>query len=400
MRKTKIRTDNFFNLVTQRALAEKLVGYVNKEFYAQQYIAVIQAKYNLEKIYRLDLGQNNDGCSREVEARYRELSQKQDLSLYIKDYPEFICWDLLQKIAALHRIPREEWILFSAGLDQMIGIIAAAFLQLNDRIMVNSPSFYLFEEYSRRMGAIPIYLQLWEEEGFEWNTETFDEYRDILKKFSPRLIWLANPNNPTGGLYPNDLVEYIVDEAANYFAFVVVDEAYGEYVDPDGGVNSASRLLDRYDNLIVLRTFSKAYGLASLRIAYALSSNPYIIQALRLHRAYFPITQLSFDVATAALEHIGYLGEVREKTARRKEYLTRELQTLPQVSYIDSQTNIMMIKHDKLSDEGLIHHLEQSGIIVARVPGEEDLCKKYIRMTLGKEEENRYFIEALRKIKA
>lgn len=399
MRKTKIRTDNFFNLVTQRALAEKVIGYVNKEFYAQQYIEVLRAKYNLDRIYRFDLGQNNDGCAREVEHSFRDLIQKQNTSQYIKDYPEFICWDLLQKIAAMHRIPREEWILFSAGLDQMIGIIAAAFLQLNDRIMVNSPSFYLFEEYSRRMGAIPIYLQLWEEEGFEWTSETFDEFRDILKKFSPKLIWLANPNNPTGGLCPNDLVEYIVDEAANYFAFVVVDEAYGEYVDPTGGVNSASRLLDRYENLIVLRTFSKAYGLASLRIAYALSSNPYIIQALRLHRAYFPITQISFDVAAAALEHFDYLDEVREKTGKRKEYLIRELQTIPHISYIDSRTNIMMLKHDNLSDEGLIHHLEKSGIIVARVPGEEDLCKKYIRITLGKEEENRYFIDALKKIK-
>ncbi len=398
MKKTKISTNNFFNLGTQRVIYEKGGGYVNKEFYIQEYIQEIKNKYNLKKIYRFDLGQNNDGCALEVENRFKELSQSKDLRKYIKNYPEFICRDLTRKIANLHQVDHDDWVLISAGLDQMISIVAAAFLELNDRVMVNSPSFYLFEEYSKRMGAIPIYLHLREEDGFKWTTDTFDEYREVLKKLNPKLIWIANPNNPSGVLCPRDLIEYIVDEAANYFAFVVVDEAYGEYVDPPGGVSSASKLLQHYSNLIVLRTFSKAYGLASLRIAYALSGNPDILKALKIHSDYFPITQFSFDLAVVALENMNSLDMVRTNTKRRKEIFVKEIKNISHISYVDSRTNIMMIKHEQLSETELINHLEKNGIIVARVTSEEESIRQYIRMTMGTEEENHYFAGVLKRI--
>ncbi|MCI0470691.1 MAG: histidinol-phosphate aminotransferase family protein, partial [Candidatus Aminicenantes bacterium] len=365
MNTTKIRTNTFFNLGTQRALYDRVTGYAKKESYTPIYIRELKKKYNLEKIYRFDLGQNNEGCAAEVGNRFIEITRECDIRDYIKKYPEFITHELRVKLAELHGVPNEDWILFSAGLDQMISIIAYSFLELNDKVMVNSPSFYLFDEYSKRMGAIVIYLKLREEDGFKWTAATFDEYREILKKLSPKLIWIANPNNPTGLACPKDLIDYIVDEAANYFAFVVVDEAYGEYTDPAGGVNSASRLLKNYNNLIVLRTFSKAYGLASLRIAYAISDNKDILDALRIHSDYFPITQFSFDLAGVALEHIDYLEHVRTVNKQRKDSLIKELAKIPHISYIESRSNVMILKYDKLSGIELKDHLEKNGILVA-----------------------------------
>ncbi|MCK4763877.1 MAG: histidinol-phosphate aminotransferase family protein [Candidatus Aminicenantes bacterium] len=398
MNTTRIRTNTFFNLGTQRALYDKVRGYVNKEFHTREHIQELKEKYNLAKIYRFDLGQNNDGCAGEVEERFKELSKSTDIRNYLKKYPEFMCSELRKKIAKLHHIENNEWILFSAGLDQMISIIASTFLELNDRIMVNTPSFYLFEEYSKRMGAITIYLQLREEDGFRWTTDTFDEYRGILKKLNPKLIWIANPNNPTGVPCQRDLIEYIVDEAANYFAFIVVDEAYGEYIDPDGEVNSASQLLEKYNNLIVLRTFSKAFGLASLRIAYAMSANDTILDALRIHSNYFPITQFSFDLAGAAVENVEYLEKVRALTKERRERFIKKIEKIPGISYVDSRSNIMMVKHGKLSGEKLIRHLEKDGIVVALVSSEDESVGKYIRLTLGNDEENSYFAASLKKI--
>ena len=263
--------------------------------------------------------------------------------------------------------------------------------------MVNAPSFYLFEEYSKRMGAIAIYLKLKEEDGYAWKPETFDEYREILKKLNPKLIWIANPNNPTGAPCQKDLIKFIVDEAANYFAFVVVDEAYGEYTDPDGGISSTSRLLNEYNNLIVLRTFSKAYGLASLRIAYAITGNPDILSAIRIHSNYFPITQFSFDLASVALDHIDYLKTARELTKKRRDIFMDELDRIQGVSYVETRANIMMVKHEKLSGISLIDHLERQGILVAVISDEETISP-YIRLTLGSEEDNHYFAEALRQI--
>jgi histidinol-phosphate aminotransferase len=397
MNTTKIRTNTFFNLGTQRALYDKVTGYAKKESYTQNHILELKKKFNLKKIYRFDLGQNNEGCAEEVGNRFIELTRSVDIRDYIKKYPEFLTHDLRKKIKELHDIPHEDWILFSAGLDQMVSIIAYSFLELNDKFMVNSPSFYLFEEYSNRMGAIAIYLKLREEDGYNWTPETFDEYREILKKLNPKLIWIANPNNPTGGSCPKDLIQYIVDEASNYFAFVVVDEAYGEYTDPDGGVNSASRLLKDYNNLIVLRTFSKAYGLASLRIAYAMSGNPDILSALRIHSNYFPITQFSYDLASVALDNIDYLKNTRALIKKRKDIFVKELESIRGISYVDTRANIMIVKHKKLSGAELIAHLERHGILVS-VVSDEDSISPYIRLTLGNEEENHYFAEVLRKI--
>jgi len=398
MRRVKIKTPTFFNLVTQRALYEKVGGYISKEFYIQEYIKILKTKYNLKRIYRFDLGQNNEGCSPAVEARLKALLETEDIRNYMKNYPEFICRELRQKIAYRHKI-EAEWILLSAGLDQMISIIAATFLEIKDRIIINSPSFYLFEEYSKRLGAVPIYLYLKEKDNFKWTEEIFDEYCQILKKLNPKLIWIANPNNPTGVSSPKILLQKIVEEAANNYAYVVIDEAYGEYIDYNGETNSTSSFLSEYKNLIVLRTFSKAYGLANLRVGYAMSSNEDILRALKVHRNYFPITQLSFDLTCVALDNSDYLKIVHQQIAERKKIFVRGFSHIPHIFYVDTVTNTLMMKHNDLNSYDLINALEKRGIIVAKVPGEEDIPKKYIRVTMGTDEEIHYFLEVLGNIK-
>jgi histidinol-phosphate aminotransferase len=396
--KQRVKTPTFFNLGTQRALYEKVGGYINKEFYIQEYIKILKGKYKLDHIYRFDLGQNNDGCAEAVEERFKKIVEKKGLRKYIKNYPEFICRELRQRIAELHHI-QPAWVLLSAGLEQMISMIASAFLTLNDRIMINSPTFFLFEEYSIRRGAIPIYLHLNESENFSWNDRIFYEYREILRKLTPKLIWIANPNNPTGTTIPKHLIKRILNTAVNNYAFVIIDEAYGEYTDSKNKIKSTSSLLHEYNNLIVLRTFSKAYGLANLRVGYAMCSNEDILRALKIHRVNFPITQFSYDLAQIALENIDYLDSVRQKVAERKQLFTSELKKLSHISYIDSETNIMMLKHNTLSGRGFMNELEKDGIIVAKVPGDDEVLQHYIRVTLGTEEEIRVFTDILRKMK-
>ncbi|UCH98366.1 MAG: histidinol-phosphate aminotransferase family protein [Candidatus Aminicenantes bacterium] len=393
--KVKIKTQSFFNIGTQRALYEKVGGYISKEFYIQEYIKILKERYNLKKIYRFDLGQNNDGCAEEVAQRFKELS-KSNIRQFLKNYPEFICLKLREKIARLHNI-FPEWIQLSAGLEQMLAHIASSFLELNDRILVTSPTFYLFEEFSRRMGAVPIYLYLREEDNFDWLPTTFDEYKKVLGHLNPKLIWIANPNNPSGVFSPPELVKDIVKEAADHYAFVVMDEAYGEYTDPAEGVLSASSLLHEYKNLIVLRTFSKGYGLANLRVGYAMSSDDDILRALKVHRTYFPITQFSFDFAKIALDHMDYLETVRKRAEERKKYFIKKIKDSPHIIHINSETNVMMVRHIKLSASRLMDHLEKHGIIVAKVPGEDSILKRYIRATLGTKKELDYFTQVLKK---
>lgn len=397
-KKVRVKTHTFFNLGTQRALYEKVGGYINKEFYIQEYIKILKDKYKLDRVYRFDLGQNNDGCAVAVEERVKQLAEQKDIGQYIKNYPEFICRDLRQKIADLHQI-QPDWVLISAGLEQMISMIAASFLSLNDRIMVTSPTFFLFEEYSIRRGAIPINLQLGEEDGFNWTDDIFYEFRQVLRKLRPKLVWIANPNNPTGAVIPGHFIKKIIDAAANNYAFVIFDEAYGEYVDRKDKINSASSFLHEYQNLIVLRTFSKAYGLANLRVGYAMCGNEDILGALKIHRVNFPITQFSYDLAGVALDNSDYLESVRERVAKRKGLLISEFERIPTISYVNTDSNIMMLRHHNFSGRAFINALEKEGIIVAKVPGDSDTLKNYIRTTLGCEEEIQYFVEVLKKLK-
>lgn len=393
---TQIKTHNFFNTGTQRALYEKPDGYVSKEFYIKEHIDELKRKYGLKKIYRFDLGQNNDGCDSSVAREFDQLFHANDTRYYMKNYPEFVCRKLRNMIALIHKTIDPEWVLLSAGLDQMISMVASIFLEPKDRVLVNSPTFFLFEDYSKRMGAITVTLPLKEEDGFRWTEETLTNYRNILNKLKPKLIWVATPNNPTGCSIPEDMLVHIIEEAASHYAFIVVDEAYGEYTDDFNQVRSASKYLREYNNLIVLRTFSKGFGLANLRIGYAMTSDSDIIEALKLHRPYYPITQLSFDFACIALQNSVYIEAVRQRNVIRKIRFFNMISDLNTVSCIDTDSSIVMLKHNSLSAEELIVFLEKNGIIVSKIPGDEQFAREYVRITLCRTEEMEYMVDVLK----
>lgn len=393
--KEKIRTHRFFNLGTQKALYENVGGYVDKEVEIQEHLQELGRKYGFSNVIRMDLGQNNDGCDIDILQTFEKILFRSNKRHYLKNYPDFLCRGLRDKIGSLHGIP-SDWILLSAGLDQMLIMIASSFLEVNDRVLVNCPSFFLFEEYSHRMGAIPITLNLQEENGFVWDSQTFNDYVNLIQKLRPKLIWIANPNNPTGRSVPKPLLGEIIRQAWENFSFIVVDEAYGEYIDLPDRVSSASEFLKTYDNLIVLRTFSKTFGLANLRIGYAMVNNTDIMKALKIHRPYYPITQIAYDLALEALNRLDYLNWVREQAALKRLFFMEEIGKIPSITCQDSETCIMMLKHKVMKAEEFIDFFGQNGIIVSRIPDMD----QYIRITLGTEENNRYFMNVLREIDA
>ena len=390
----KIQTSRFFNLGTQRALYERVEGYVVKEERTAHKADLLKKEQSSTPIVRLDLGQNPDGCDPALIEHIEKQLSSPDAMGYIQNYPDLNWLPLRERIGALHGVPAK-WVLLSAGLDQLLSMISASFFEMNDRFLMNSPSFFLFDEYSRRMGAIPVTIDLRAEDNFDWTESTLDDFRSAVDKLHPKLVWIANPNNPTGRVIPPDMLEEIIRIAAEYYVFVVVDEAYGEYTDPSGGVLSSSKLLPAYHNLIVLRTFSKAYGLASLRVAYALTCESEIAGALNLHRPYYPITGLSYEMACRALDRIDYLDTVRARAAERRQNLQSRLADLEQIRWIESATGTMMVGHKGMRAHELKHRLEAQGIFVASVPGDGVAAQHYVRITIGRAEENEYLIQVL-----
>jgi histidinol-phosphate aminotransferase len=203
-----------------------------------------------------------------------------------------------------------------------------------------------------------------------------------------RLVYLANPNNPTGTWFGDQELERFLARAPST-TLVVVDEAYCEYV-TDPQLTSALRFLPRYPNLIVMRTFSKAYALAGLRVGYSVST-PAVAAILERLRESFNVNGMALAAAQAALGDAAHLARVREWNAAEREWLAtglrdRGLRVLP------SQTNFVLIdfERDAAPTERLLF---EHGVIVRPMAGYG--LSNCLRVSVGSRAENERFMDAL-----
>ena len=203
-----------------------------------------------------------------------------------------------------------------------------------------------------------------------------------------RLVYLANPNNPTGSWFDDAALAAFLDRVPSH-ALVVVDEAYHEYTDAPG-LGSALRFARRHPNLVVTRTFSKAYGLAGLRVGYAVA-HPSVIAVLERLRESFNVNCAALAAAEAALDDHDHLARVREFNRSERAWLVTELtrrgcRTLP------SQTNFLLL--DQARDAAALErHLFERGVIVRPMNGYG--LAHALRVSIGRRTENLRLLEAL-----
>ena len=312
----------------------------------------------------------------------------------INEYPDITHRVFREEIAALHNISREQ-IVISTGLDSILDLISRVFFDFKDTYVVPIPDFFLFENYSERMGAIPLYLPIKERDNFEWTHETLELFRDHIYRFRPKLVWISNPCNPTGKSIPLNLINEIINITYRNNVFIVIDEAYGEYF-PDKK-NSSVSLIKKFDNLMVLRTFSKAYGLAGIRLGYLMCSSKDVINAMLMHRQYFPAPKLAINLASVALKDQEFVKNTLTNLVKRKEILFSELNTLKTFEYIKSVTNIFMLKNKFLDNIKLKSIFKKYGIFTSLVNISDD-NNKYLRITIKDETDNSYFIQVCKVI--
>ena len=398
-----MKTHKFFNTATRQAMFEQVKGYVDKSIDLGARIERIKREHGIERIYRFDLGENAEGYSPRIE-QYLDGFRGSDgriapdrLVAWLSAYPDRDHTGLKRALSLRYGIPAE-WVLIDAGLDSILDLITRVFLEHGDGFLMPTPSFYLFEEYSERMGAVPYFLPLLERDQYRWTEEVISQYRKLVARFQPKLVWLANPNNPTGQFIEPELLRELIDHACDYNAFVVIDEAYGEYTDPPGDVHSAARWLTRYENLLVLRTFSKKYGLASLRIGYAMCASPDIREGLQVHRHHFPVTQAALDLASIALEDRAFLEHSRARTLANRAEMFQRIGGLQSFALIPSQTNIFMLRNRQLDGAQFAAALERFGIIASPLEISGIKERGFLRFTLRSVEDNLHLCAALEEI--
>lgn len=269
---------------------------------------------------------------------------------------------LIEKLASKNNLPKE-MIYLTAGIDEAIQMFAKAYGQ---NAYVFTPSYIVYadvEEFGGNLTKLPSIV------GDEFCIKS-----DTLEGAS--LIYLANPNNPSG-ITPKDKVLELIKN--NRDSIVVIDEAYGEFADL-----SVIDQVKNYPNMAVLRSFSKSYGMAGNRVGYIVAS-PEIINIVKNKTQWSNVSYLSTGAAITALDHEDYFKNIREDINTRRDSFITFLRS-HNFTVLPSQINAVLIKFDN-DEEGtrFFSYLEQNHIIVSHGNGNSNmgLDKSYVRIAIG-----------------
>lgn len=334
----------------------------------------VMKEYGLTEVIKLASNENPLGYSPKVKEVL--LNSIQNLSIY----PDGNTTLLKEAIAKkLDLNPNQ--ILPSSGSDEMVDMISKTFINEDDEVIMADITFPRYISTCKMMGGIPVVVPL-----KDWTYDIDGMLEAITDK--TRLIWLCNPNNPTGTMFTEEkLLNFLKNVPKNIV--VIYDEAYNEYVTDDRYPKNSIDLLKEYTNLIVMRTFSKMYGLAALRVGYTMASEE-IIDNINKIRCPFNVNKLAQEAAVAALSDNEFVDMCYKMNKEGKDYLYNEFRKL-NLEFPISETNHIFVNVEKDANEVFIE-LQKRGMIIRPILG------TWIRVSIGTKEQNEIFIKLLKEV--
>lgn len=296
----------------------------------------------------------------------------------IVEYPESSALGLKRAISDYMRVNSSQ-ICVGNGSDEVMDLVCKAFMDPGDKALIPIPTFSQYELACRVNATEPQFVEL---EDFQWNSKPLVEAMD-----DARVAFIGRPNNPTG----NSIEDEGLRELLETGKMIIVDEAYGEFSD-----YSAVDWVSDYDNLLVLRTFSKIFGLAGLRVGYGVG-NVEVIMALERIRPPFSVNRLAQEAGIAALEDDDFLEKSRDMVLEGRDYLYRELNDLG-FEVLPSDSNFLMTtpKPRGLEISELCEYLSKEGILIRNLSGFRGAGDEWVRITVGTPEQNKRLIKTLR----
>lgn len=295
-------------------------------------------------------------------------------------YPDPLQWEVKKKISTIKNITPEN-ILLGNGSDECIDLLIRAFCDpQRDNIIICPPTYGMYEVYAHindvAIKEVPL-LQ-----NFQLNLEALEEAIDENTK----LIFFCSPNNPTGNSMEREDIEMVLN---NFDGIVVIDEAYINF----SRHHSFLSELKDYPNLVVMQTFSKAWGLAALRLGMNFASAD-IIDILNKIKPPYNIGQPTQELALQALDHLEDVNTMIKETVKEREELVKSLVQLVSVHKVyPSDANFVLAKMTEAT--AIYNYLKEKGIIV-RNRSNVILCEDCLRITVGTPSENAQLIEALK----
>ncbi|MEA3370642.1 MAG: histidinol-phosphate transaminase [Campylobacterota bacterium] len=353
-----------------------------KTYEAGKPIELVVREFGIEPkdIVKLASNENPHGCSPKVQNAVSEIVSKMAL------YPDDSMMKLKDALQKRFEI-KEENLIVGSGSDQVIEFLMHAKANSNSKILINSVTFAMYEIYAKHVGAEIIRTASQEHD--------LDEFYELYKSEKPDIIFLCTPNNPTGdAINAEDMFAFI--QKIDSDTLVVVDGAYMEYAAfKDRAKNVEPKtLIEKFENVIYLGTFSKAYGLGGMRVGYGISSAKIIKELYKL-RPPFNITTLSLEAASVALDDEEFvnksIADCFDEMKRYEEFAKRK-----KIDIINSYTNfVTLCLNSNQNSKNLALRLLKSGMIVRDLSG---YGMNALRVTVGTKAQNSRFFELMEKL--
>jgi len=341
----------------------------------------LQKLYGCPRLYRLNNNENPLGPPPGAQEVIRNFPPPRGAV-----YPSGDSYYLRHEIASRFNMDPDQ-ILVGNGANEVIAFMIKAFCEPGNNIITADKTFAVYEWVATFSGIEARIIPL--------RDERFDE-QGMLRAIdaNTKVIFVCNPNNPTGTYWSRDTLKYFLDAVAGR-QIVVVDEAYFEFVEaedyPDG-----MKLIDAYPNLVVFRTFSKMYGIAGLRIGY-LAGNLEVVNMIRRTCVVYSVNCVAQEAALACLrDETDHIGRTRKMVRESREFLCTEMAAL-KLPVIAGEGNYLIVKlpgSDTLAYRKLMHE----GVMIRPMTGFR--YPNHIRVTLAGREAMEAFVAAMKKVLA
>ncbi len=352
-----------------------------KSYEAGKPIELVVREYGIDEkdIVKLASNENPYGAPPKAIEAVKNSASK----LYL--YPDDSMYELKEALGKRFGVGMEN-IIIGSGSDQILEFCARAVLNEKEKVLMSKITFAMYEIYARQMGAKIVRSSCYRHD--------LDEFYELYKEHSPALIHICTPNNPTGDAIDREYLYSFLERVKE--PLVVVDGAYmeyGSYKDAKKAIDAAE-LIQKFENVIYLGTFSKAYGLGGARVGYGIASKEIIKELYKL-RPPFNVTTLSLAAAKEALKDKKF---VKDSVAKNFKQMDRfvNFALSNSIKHIDSYTNFITYLFDEpLNSTDIAERLLKKGVIV------RDLASyglNAIRITIGTKEQNDIFFKRFEEI--
>ncbi len=337
----------------------------------------------LDDIAKLGSAENPHGASPKAIAAIEQADRKLDI------YPDWTARPLREAIALRYGFEPDN-IVCGSGETEVISMVIRAFAAPGEAILMHDPCFPIYRIYSVCEGREALLTPM----GQDFDP-LLDDYVKRLEE-KPRIAFITNPHNPSGVFLHEAQVRRIC-EASDQQTLVVLDEAYIHYSETDG----LMKLLHEYDNLIVLRTFSKAYGLAGLRVGFGISANPELIRPLLNIKPTWNMGQMQIIGAAAAVFDDEHVARAVATISQSRKYVTEQMAGMNSFRMVPgSRSNFFLteILNPEIDSTDVFNGLLERGVIVKDGKDIEGLGGRYMRVDLNLRKHMDRFLDALRDI--